>query len=93
MTSAFGADRSNPHKRGFKMKEKQKASIKNWYVEKSYDSREFHSKTYFLVGDLISHPDPHFNDGHEHRVRTSKLIRIDFEKKIAETMNSIYELL
>ncbi|MBN2837880.1 MAG: hypothetical protein JXM74_03910 [Fusobacteriaceae bacterium] len=76
------------------MKQKQKASLKNWNIKKYVYSDSLEVKEYYVLeGLLISHPDLHFNDGHDHFVRTSVLIKIDFENKIAETLNTIYELL
>jgi len=61
--------------------------MKNKYILKNWDivgSECF----YYLTGNVIGNPK--FNDFA--RVNTSALVRIDFETKLAETMNSIYEL-
>lgn len=46
-------------------------------------------KRSFLFGKAIN--DPRFVDGH--RILTSSLLSIDFEKMEAETMNTVYKLL
>ena len=61
--------------------EKQKSCLVEWQVV------DFGS-CYVLTGQVVN--DPRFDDGEY--VRTSKLIRVDFEKKEAETLNTIYTL-
>jgi len=59
---------------------KPKIKIKNWIITDEYGY-------YHLIGDVIYHP----NLGST-RASTSKLLKIDFEKMTAETLNSIYLL-
>ena len=63
---------------------KPKAKIKDWVLFPCGFGR------YVLIGDIIEHPNkPTFST---ERQMTSLVKSIDFEKKIAETRNTIYEL-
>lgn len=62
--------------------EKPQVELKNWRIEKSWGGH------CALMG--ISQNHPRMADGIE--IRSSRLLRIDFETGLAETMNTIYRL-
>ena len=55
-------------------------TIKNWKITDEYGY-------YHLVGEAINHP----NLGSQ-RITTSRLLKVDFVKMKAETLNTIYKL-
>jgi hypothetical protein len=64
---------------------KPTAELKDWSINQSYFT------SYVLYGTVYNHKArPDLEDGSY--VRTSQIIRIDFEKKEAETKNTIYKL-
>lgn len=63
------------------MSEKQKAKIKNWHITKR-------SNGHRLFGDIIEHP----LLAKDEAVITTSLLYVDFQKMIAETENTVYEL-
>lgn len=64
---------------------KPTAELENYSIEK------WSKNEYYLIGNVYNHiARPDLKDGCV--VRTSKLIRIDFEKLEAETLNTIYKL-
>ena len=60
--------------------------IENAVIEKGYSSLSV-KPVYTLSGNAVN--DERFPDGAY--IRTSKLLRIDFEKNEAETLNTIYK--
>ena len=59
--------------------------LENWYIGTgTFDGEEIS----WLCGNIYD--DKRFIDGFP--VRTSRLVRVDEENKIAETMNTVYEL-
>lgn len=60
---------------------KQRAGIKDWVLYK-----ESSLGPWYFSGTVVNHPKLGTRSG----VTTSKVLRIDFEKKIAETLNTIY---
>ena len=62
--------------------------IENWVIEFHHGrSQSYHR----LIGIAFNHPDyPNIINGEP--IYTSKLISIDFEKKQAQTKNTLYEL-
>jgi hypothetical protein len=63
---------------------KQTAKIRDWEIVPTLNGQ------FQLVGEILEHPDkPKFQTG---RQITSILKYIDFDKKSAETLNTIYEL-
>lgn len=65
-----------------KTKEKQRAILTNWKVVDIMGA-------YRLTGTVTQHP--LIAAGEE--IRTSSLVRIDFKRCVAETLNTLYELL
>jgi hypothetical protein len=63
------------------MSTKQEATLNNWDVE-SYGGRPY------LTGEVEGHPE--LEDGME--INTSYIVRLDFEKNTAETINTNYKL-
>ena len=61
---------------------KRRSTLCEWQVA------EVSTGTYVLTGQTMN--DDRFDDGTF--VRTSKLVRVDFQKKEAETLNTIYSL-
>ena len=60
---------------------KKRSTITEWQIVPMYGC-------YVLTGQIMN--DARFDNGTF--VRTSKLVRVDFEKKEAETLNTIYQL-
>lgn len=66
---------------------KQKAKIKNWVIV-CLDVNEGH---YALMGKIVDHPRQDEFDDPKGQM-TSLLVRIDFPERVAETLNTVYEL-
>lgn len=64
------------------MKEKPlKGTIERWTIDKK-------NGVAIVVGEIYGHPDA----SNGNFIKTSKLVRMDFEKMEAETLNSRYKL-
>jgi hypothetical protein len=59
--------------------------IENWTL-----NQHMSTGAYYLSGNIYNHPNPMILNGE--LSRTSFLLRIDFEKNTAETLNTLYEL-
>lgn len=66
---------------------KKTATLKNWKLDYYPD---VFNNTYFIRGIIFDDKAKRFSD--DKKVRTSKLLKIDFEKMQAETLNTIYNL-
>jgi hypothetical protein len=68
---------------------KQRARLDNWKL-----SRYWGGPHIILLGNVTGHPkaaiNPELKDGEY--IHTSNVLRIDFDKMEAETMNTIYSL-
>lgn len=65
--------------------EKRKAILREWRLD-----LDLISNTYFLHGFIYDDKLMRYLNGT--KIRTSKLLKIDFETMTAETKNTIYEL-
>ena len=63
-------------------KAKPSVAIRNWRIFPEQDGR------FYLSGELFGHPTG--GDVWVSTPKTSPLVRIDFEQKMAETKNTIY---
>lgn len=70
-----------------KRKLKNTAILRDWKLTHDFTAKE---EFYRLIGHIYNDSRNHYLDGQQ--IRTSKLLKIDFENMTAETMNSIYSL-
>lgn len=66
---------------------KNTAVLRDWKIVFDFNAKE---ELHFLTGCIYEDSRNHYLDGQ--RIRTSKVLKIDFENMTAETMNTIYNL-